>query len=133
MALLDWREIDVDHDKVPLDVDYGYYRSLEQSGTYRCIAARRNGRLVGYNAFFLNRHTRHRGTVFGQNDVLYLLSGERRGMAGFRFLQDSEALLKGAGVVKVRYDVMENAPALGVILARMGYRHEAKVYTKVLT
>ena len=132
LALQDWQEIDVDHDQVPLDVDWNHYATLEAAGIYRVIAARKNGRLVGYNAFFLNRHTRHRGTVFGQNDVLYLHPAQRKGMVGIRFLTESDRLLKAAGAVKVRYDVMENAPTLGVILARLGYKHEATVFTKVL-
>ena len=132
LAQQDWEEIDVDRDRVPLDVDWDHYTALERSGTYRVIAARRNGTLIGYNAFFLNRHSRHRGTVFGQNDVLYLHPDQRRGMIGVRFLAESDKLLRDAGAVKVRYDVMDNSPTLGVILARMGYKREATVYTKVL-
>lgn len=132
LAQQDWEEIDVDHDKVPLDVDWGHYTGLEAQGIYRVIAARKNGRLVGYNAFFICRHTRHRGTVFGQNDVLYLHPTHRRGMVGVRFLTESDRLLRDAGAVKVRYDVMDNSPTLGVILARMGYKREAAVFTKVL-
>lgn len=133
IAYQDWLEIDVDHKAVPLDVDWEHYCSLEQAGVYRVIAARRNGRLVGYNAFFLNRHTRHRSTIYGQNDVLYLLPGQRRGPVGLRFLTESDRLLKAAGAVKIRYDVTEKSPALGVILARLGYNREAAVYTRVLT
>jgi len=132
IAYQDWLEIGVDHEKIPLEVDYDYYRSLERAGGYRAIAARHNGRLVGYNSFFLNRHTRHRNTVFGQNDVLYLLPDKRRGLLGFRFLAESDALLKAAGAVKVRYDVTEQHRALGVILERLGYRREAVAWTKVL-
>lgn len=138
IAQQDWREIGVDHDKIPLDVDWSHYQSLERAGIYRAIAARRNGRLVGYNSFHLGKHLRHRNAVFGQNDVLYLIPEQRRGAVGLRFLSESDALLKAAGAVKIRYDVQLHVRlgvskgTLGDLLKRLGYVHTAEVFTKVL-
>lgn len=138
LVLRDWQEIAVDHGSLPHNPDWAHYREQNRLGTYRVIAARRNGRLIGYNAFFLGQHTRHRGVVFAQNDVLYLVPEQRRGMVGVRFLNESAALLKAAGAVKVRYDSMRNVVlgagggTLGDLFLHLGYRHEADVFTKVL-
>jgi len=137
MALRDWQEVDVDHAALPHDVDWDHYREQNKSGAYRIIAARRNGRLIGYNAFFIGRHTRHRSQIFAQNDVIYLDLPERRGMVGVRFIVESDALLRAAGAVKVRYDSMMNVQlghggSLGDLLGHLGYKLEAMAFTRVL-
>lgn len=138
LAQRDYDEIEVDHAAQPHDPDWDFYRAQNQAGTYRVIAARRNGRLIGYNAFFIGHHTRHRGVIFAQNDVLYLEPEQRRGMVGVRFINESERLLKAAGAVKVRYDSMRNVQvgarsgSLGDLLGKLGYTLEAEVFTKLL-
>ena len=138
MALRDWQEVDTDQQHIPHDPDWDHYRAQNQAGAYRIVAARRNGRLIGYNAFFMGHHTRHRGVVFAQNDVIYLEPEQRRGMIGVRFINESERLLKAAGAVKVRYDSMRQVRlgskggTLGDLFQKLGYTHEAQVFSKVL-
>lgn len=137
LALRDWQEIEVDHAAQPHDPDWNHYREQNKAGAYRIVAARRNGRLIGYNAFFIGHHTRHRGMIFAQNDVLYLDAPERRGLVGARFITESDALLKAAGAAKVRYDSMMNVSIgnggrLGDLLQHLGYKLEAQVFTRVL-
>lgn len=138
MALDNYNEIELNRDAIPLDIDWGYYAHLEQVGTYRILAARRNGRLVGYNSFHLNRHIRHRGTIFAVGDVLYLLPEERRGMAGVRFLRETERLLKEAGVkkaeygIKVHHRVGASGGTVGDLLEHLGYVHIENTYSKIL-
>ena len=138
LALRDWEEVEVDHAAQPHDPDWDFYRQQNAVGAYRIIAARRNGRLIGYNAFFIGNHSRHRGLIFAQNDVLYLDPTQRRGMVGVRFLTESAAMLKRAGVVKVRYDSMRNVRlgahegTLGDLFEKLGYTLEAEVFTKLL-
>ena len=138
LAQRDYDEIEVDKTSLLHDPDWDHYRAQNQAGTYRVIAARRNGRLIGYNAFFIGHHTRHRGVIFAQNDVIYLEPEQRRGMIGVRFINESERLLKAAGAVKVRYDSMRQVRlgpkggTLGDLFQKLGYTHEAQVYTKML-
>lgn len=138
LAQRDYDEIEVDQKSLLHDPDWDHYRAQNQAGTYRVIAARRNGRLIGYNAFFIGHHTRHQGVIFAQNDVLYLEPEQRRGMVGVRFLNESERLLKAAGAVKVRYDSMSNVRVgakggtLGDLFGKLGYTREAEVFSKML-
>ena len=138
LAQRDYEEVDVDHTLFPHDPDWDHYRKLNREGLYRVIAARRNGRLIGYNSFFIGHHTRHRGVVFAQSDVLYLEPEQRRGMTGVRFINESARLLKQAGAIKVRYDSVNkiklgvSGGTLGDLFKKLGYTHEAEVYTKVL-
>lgn len=138
LALRDWQEVEVDQDAQPHDPDWDHYRQQNTVGTYRIIAARRNGRLIGYNAFFIGHHSRHRGMIFAQNDVIYLVPEQRRGIVGARFINESAAMLKAAGAVRVRYDSMRNVAlgaksgTLGDLFLKLGYTLEAEVFTKIL-
>ena len=138
MIAADFSEVEVDQAAIPLDIDWNHYAAIEQAGTYRIVSARAGRRLVGYNSFFLNRHTRHQGTVFAINDVLYLMPQERRGGAGWRFLLETDRMLVEAGVSKVQYGIKEHVRlgasqgTVGDLLTRMGYRHIETVYAKVL-
>jgi hypothetical protein len=138
LATADFLEVEVDQAAVPLEVDWDHYRQIERVGTYRIISARLGLRLVGYNSFFINRHSRHRGQTFAMNDVLYLTPDQRRGGAGVRFLRESDRMLKEAGAIKCQYGIKEHVRlgasrgTVGDLLARMGYRHIETVYAKVL-
>jgi L-amino acid N-acyltransferase YncA len=134
----DYDEIEVDKHALPHDPDWDFYREQNRAGTYRIVAARRNGRLIGYNSFFLGHHSRHRGVIFAQNDVLYLEPEQRRGIIGARFLNESARLLKEAGAVRIRYDSMSNVKlganggTLGDLFSKLGYTREAEVFVKTL-
>lgn len=138
LAYEDWQEVENHTAEVPLDIDWDRMRSLEAGHVYRIIAARRDGVLVGYNAFFLNYHMRYRGTVYAISDVLYLKPEERRGMTGVLFLKESDRLLKEAGVQKVRYSIKTHvrlgvrAGTVGDLLKHLGYEHVEDVFSKLM-
>lgn len=135
----DFREIEVDQDKVPMAPDWEHYFGLERLGGYRVIAARSEGQLVGHNAFFLNKHTRHKNTTFAINDMVYLAPDYRKGWAGVSIIRESERLLKEAGVVKIQYSVKEDVKigsnghgTVGDLLGSLGYQFIERVYAKVI-
>lgn len=138
LAQQDFQEIEEDTQEIPLDIDWDHLKSLERLGTYGVISAREkgkvryDGKLVGYNAFFVNRHTRHRRTVFAFCDALYLIPDARKGTAGIVLLQESDRLLREAGVVKVQYGIKDKAPVAGRILERLGYRQIETAWSKLL-
>lgn len=129
-------EVGIDHEAVPLAVDWDHLRYLEKAGSYWIISARIGNRLVGYNAFFMNRHTRHKHTIYAVNDVLYLERASRKGANGLVFLRESDRLLKDAGAAKIQYGVKLHVKlgasqgTLGDLLVRLGYRHTEDIYTK---
>lgn len=134
----DFREVEVDQDTVPMAPDWPYYFEQERIGTYRVISARLDGELVGHNAFFVNKHTRHKGVTFAINDMIYMAPEHRKGWAGIALIRESERLLKEAGVVKVQYSIKLHVKlgasrgTVGDLLAHLGYRHIEDVYAKIL-
>lgn len=138
MAFADFEEVEVDRDKVPLAIDWQHYRHLEKLGTYRIIAAHADGVLAGYNAFFINRHTRAKDTLQAVNDVLYLAPEHRQGMNGARFLKESDQMLVEIGARKVQYGIKlgvrigARAGTVGDLLRHLGYNHIEQVYAKAL-
>lgn len=132
-----WREIALDHDRVPLAPDWDEYAELERKGRHKFVAMRDGGVLVGYNAFFLNKALNYRHTLFGVNNVIWLHPDYRHGFSGVRFLRESERLLWDEGVVKLIYHIKvhvllgaRRSGNMGDILLRLGYRHIEECYSK---
>ena len=134
-----WQEVGLDHDAVPLAPDWEHYRDMEKQGIFRIIAMRDFGQLVGYSAFFVNRHLHYRHTLHASNDYFWLRPDKRRGWAGVRLFRDSERLLKAAGVVKIAYHIKPHvllgarkSGTAGDLLLRLGYRHAEDGYWKII-
>lgn len=102
-----WREVAVDKDKIPLSVDWNRYVATEEAGAFMAFAMSDGDALVGYNAFFTNRHFHYSTTVFAVNDVIYVRP-ENRGLDGIRFILSAEKELAGLGVRKILYHSKEH-------------------------
>lgn len=134
-----WQEVGLDHDAVPLAPDWVHYRDMEKQGIFRIVAMRDAGLLIGYSAFFVNRHLHYRHTLHAVNDYFWLSPERRRGWAGVRLFRDSERLMQGLGVVKMMYHIKPHvmlgatkSGTAGDILLRLGYRHAEDCYSKIL-
>lgn len=103
MVRAHWREVAVDREEIPLDIDWNGYGAAERAGLFAGMTARTDaGELVGYNAFFLTPHLHYHGTKFAMNDVLYMRP-QFRGFDGIRLILHAEKWLKDKGVRKVIY------------------------------
>jgi hypothetical protein len=140
MIALHWEEVALDKTSIPLDVDWDGYRRREREKTFRGIAMRCDGRLIGYNAFFITPTLHYRSTLHALNDVIYV-DPDGRGMAGVRLLRESEHLLSGlAPLVKVIYHTKlhvvlgqgARSGTVGTLLERLGYSHIENVYAKLV-
>lgn len=134
LTIQNFEEVEPHKDHIPLAIDWGHLRDLERVGTYRVVAAYRGKCLVGYDSFFLNRHTRHMHTVFAMGDVIWLLPEERRGWTGVRFIRASDALLVEAGATLIRRGCQRGVRdgALADIFLRLGYRHVEDQFDKIM-
>ena len=95
LIAFNWDEVSASYALAPpLDIDWPRYLMLERMGQYRSISARKNGRLVGYNAYFIEKPLRHRRMTWAVNDALFLDRVERKGMLGWRLLKESIRLLR---------------------------------------
>lgn len=119
-------------------VDWEWRLKLEAIGSYAAIAARYDGQLVGYDAFFLNPHPHSKDAKVAYGDVLYLMPEFRGGMVGVSQIKTSEKILKGLGCVQVDRGVQEHfrigkrRAILGDLLERLGYSCTERRYTKAL-
>lgn len=126
-----YQELTRNKERVKLDPLWEDYAALERMGRFVVFAAREHGFLIGYNAFFLNKHMHYAALHVAQNDVFWLSHDFRKGTTALRFLRYSEHELKAMGADKVVYHCKpENnfAP----ILNRMGYATEETMAGKLI-
>lgn len=126
-----WEETETDRDAIPLAVDWDYYRGIERARGYIIVSARQDGRLVGYNAFFLNKHAKYRFTTIAVNDVMYLAPDARRGWAGVRLIREAQGILQEGGARRIIYAINEN-PRLAALLAALGYGKRGEVFSRLV-
>jgi GNAT superfamily N-acetyltransferase len=120
---LHYNELTLHKDVIKLDPMWPEYALLEQLERFMVLTAREEGQLVGYNAFFLNRHMHYGGFTVAQNDVLFLHPEFRRGTTGLRFIDWTEEALWKLGADKITYHIkfsLDWRP----ILHRRGYQDE---------
>lgn len=97
-----WQEVAHDKESIPLSVDWDGYRSDERNGSFLPLALRRDGKLIGYNAFIIGRSRHYKNHIFANNDVIYL-KPEERGIDGVWMVLEAERILRALGAVKVFY------------------------------
>lgn len=133
-----WEEVEVTKDEIPLSVDWDHYRAQERLGTFRVIAAHVGSELVGYSAWFINCHTRHKDHLFAICDEIYLVPERRRGWNGVRLIRTGERLLRERGVRLIQYGerftvhLGARGATLGDLLKILGYKHTENVWTKMV-
>jgi GNAT superfamily N-acetyltransferase len=128
---LHYQELTLNKDLVKLDPRWQDYRLLEQLGRFVIFTARDDGNLVGYSAYFLNKHLHYSGLTVAQNDVLFVHPDSRRGTTALRFLTYAEEQLKALGADKLVYHIkfsLDWRP----ILHRRGYADEEVMVGKLL-
>jgi len=133
-----WEEVACDKMEIPLAPDWERAFRLQREEVLWTAALRKNGRLIGYNAFHVTPHIHYRHTIHAVNDVIFL-DRDERGFAGVRLVRGTEQLLKQLGVEKVMYRSKRHVmvghaktSTIGDMLARMGYRHDEDVYSRLL-
>jgi GNAT superfamily N-acetyltransferase len=124
-------ELTMHKDVVKLAPIWSDYANLECADKLAIFTARADGRLVGYNAFFLVRHMHYEALTMAVNDVLFLTKEHRRGTVGIKLMRFAEDALRQAGVQKLVYHIKHSLD-WSQILYRMGYADEEKIVGKIL-
>jgi hypothetical protein len=137
LLLRHWNEVALDKDAIPLDPDWQRIWQLESQGVFWAAALRKDGRLIGYNAFCVHPHIHYRSTLHAVNDVIFVDPAER-GLAGVRLIKGTERLLAEMGVKKAIYhtklhvEIGHDQKLVGDLLAKMGYKHFENLYCKMI-
>lgn len=140
LIAFNWDQVQQDPDWPPLDIDWPKYLMYERVGIYKAVSARKDGRLIGYNSYYIQPLTRHKSTMFAVNDALYVDADHRGGLTGLKLLDRSEDLLRALGVQFVLQDDMEPhnsttakpRATFGKLLSRRGYKMVGTMHAKRL-
>lgn len=129
-----WREIALDQEHIPLDVDWDRYAALDAQGKLHIVTARdADGQLQGYHLSIVDTHLHYRTTLHAYLDVFYLAPAHRRGMAGVKLFKVVQDTLKARGVVKqIQGHKVHVHGGLGTLFERLGYHKIEHVYSKLL-
>jgi hypothetical protein len=94
-----WRELALNQDVIPLDMDWDKYYRLDVDGTLRVLTARLpTGKLVGYVFLMAGPHLHYKSTFWGHVDMYWMDPTVRAGWAGVRLFK---ALITGAKVMGI--------------------------------
>lgn len=125
-----WDETEAHRHNLPFNPDYATFIHYEQAGRYVLFTLRKDGKLVGNCAMYLDKST-HTQTLMATEDTLYLLPEARTGTVAKRFVGYIEAALKTLGAKEICITV-KTVNRAGLFFQRMGYRHVENGLTKVL-
>lgn len=123
---LHYQELTLNRDKIALAPRWASYRALEAAGNFVLFTARDDGKLVGYSAFFIDRHMHYVGLTLATNDVLFLHPDYRTGRNGVKLIRFSEQQLD-AQLAEVDHKIVWHAKHSNYfarILEKMGYQNE---------
>jgi L-amino acid N-acyltransferase YncA len=93
-----WKEIALDQERIPLDPDSNYYKTLDEQGVLHIVTARDEGKLVGYYVSLVRTHPHYQGTLFGLVDLYFILPEYRLAHTGLELFKAMEQSLKERGV-----------------------------------
>lgn len=131
-----WREVGVHKREMPLAVAWEEYRLRERDGIVKILAARRRGRLIGYNSFLLlTGHLHYGTTVHAMGDAIFVPKRLRGTGVGIRLIDQAEtdlaAMFPGRWV-RILYHDKNDIELLGPVLRRRGYTAFETMWDKMV-
>lgn len=126
-----WREVALNHEAVPLDIDDEQYDSLDESGTLHILTVRRQGLLIGYHVAIVSGHLHYKSTLHGITDVYWIAPECRHGVTAMRMFQAVERELAKLGVRKL-FTATKLHLDQGPLFERLGYRPVERLYAKLI-
>lgn len=129
---LHYQELTLNKDRVKLNPRWDHYAALEQVNAFLIFTARDSGKLIGYSAFFVNRHMHYGDLVICSNDVLFLHPDHRTGRTGIKLIRYCEEQAQAR--FKKNFSLTWHAKAgttLAAILKRMGYTLQDLIFSKI--
>lgn len=126
-----WEETEAYRHGLVFAPDYEAALAAEASGEYLLLTARTStGELAGNYTFWLTK-SRHTGTLVASEDTMYIAPQHRRGRLFKRFADYGERAVAAFGARELRLST-KTTNDVGQMLPRMGYRHVANQYVKLL-
>lgn len=130
LHLTHWKETEAHRHGLPFDPHYETFICYERAGRYVLFTLRREGRLLGNCAMYLDSGT-HTQTLIATEDTLYLLPEARMGRTASKFVVYCENALGMLGVREINVSV-KTVNRAGRFFRLLGYRHVENGLTKIL-
>lgn len=114
--------------RFPLKIDYNKYVKLNELGLFKIFGLRDDGKLVGYNGFWVTDRIHCNDEKMAVNDIFFIEPSYRGKITG-EFIDYCETELKALGVHRICY----NAPIgtkLGAVVSKKNYSLWEQVFTK---
>jgi L-amino acid N-acyltransferase YncA len=131
-----WDELAVHKDQMRLDPDFDRIVQLDEAGLFRIWAARDEGQLVGYLAFFVQPHLHYRSTLTAVEDLFLLAKPYRRGLTGYRMFTTAIDALRELGVKRVichsKVHFETERGGLDKFFQRLGFIHTDNFWSRML-
>lgn len=136
MLALNWEEVEDHKEAAPFDPDWAAYKDLDRRGVLKLGILTLDGRLIGYNIFFLNKPLHHRSTLWAISDLVYIDPTYRLGRNALYMLTESERLLREMGARIILYGVkLSPKPgrgSVGQLLGKLGHSTFDQSWSKEL-
>lgn len=129
MLMAHWMEV-ARYPDMRLDPDWEKYLRIQEHGGLRIFTAREDGRLVGYNAFFVDTHLHYKTWRLASNDVIFINRMERG--FGKHFRAFCEMKLKDEGIRVATYHVKREHAGWEKGLERDGFENVERIWVKRL-
>jgi GNAT superfamily N-acetyltransferase len=131
LIALDWEEIEEDQEASPLSVNWSHYRTQERIGALQSLFMTLDGKLIGYNVFFVHCPAHHSLTKWAIGDLIYLDPEHRLGTRGLRLIAEPEQRFRTMSVRRILYTVKVRG-SVGELLQRCGYAPYEASFAKLL-
>jgi Acetyltransferase (GNAT) family len=115
-------------DKRDLDVNWEFFRNLENLKSLVTIVARENDEVIGYAVFVLQYHLHSRKVLTAHNDAVFVKKNKRF-RAGALILKMSEEILNKRGATMIFWHVKPSVD-FGKTLIKLGYNLHETIYIK---
>lgn len=114
----------------PPNVQWDYYRALENAGVLLPVAAHLDDELIGFAGLIINKLPHH-GALFAVTESFFVAKAHRKSGAGLRLLRFVEQKAREYGSPCL----MVSAPhggQLEQVMPRVGYRHANTIFVRRL-
>ena len=128
---LQWGEIALDHDEIPLDPDWERYADADAKGQLKTTTVRDGKKLVGWYASIVTPHPHYKSTLFAFLDLYYILPKYRTAINGMRLFVEMEKSMRALGV-KEMISITKMHHNVAPLFERLGWRETGITFTKVL-
>ena len=84
---LHYKELALNQDCIPLDINWERYHELEKAGVLHVFTARNDSELIGYIITLITPHLHYNSTIHGLEDIYYVKKEYRGNGIGYNFFQ----------------------------------------------